>query len=219
MANNFAVLDGAGASKTIKTTDNAGVHTPHHNVDAIAAGASADIGAVADSAVITDTTGSLSGKLRGVVKWAFERMPTALGQTTMSASLPVAIASNQTGIPLSAGNAMIGGIRLDGPFQIPYQKYTTSVDMSGAAVSITNAAVDTGKRVIVDELSISVGTTMEVTLKEETSGTVFGSFFILANTSFAVPNKIRCQVANKRLQAQSSVSGQIRISVDYHEET
>lgn len=36
MANNIAVLDGAGASQTVKTTDNAGVHTPHHNVDSSA---------------------------------------------------------------------------------------------------------------------------------------------------------------------------------------
>lgn len=55
----------------------------------------AGVGATADAAIITDTTGSLSGKLRGLVKWAFERMPAALGQTTKSGSLPVAIASDQ----------------------------------------------------------------------------------------------------------------------------
>lgn len=37
MANNLGVKVGTDAN--IKTTDNAGVHTPHHNVDAIAAGA------------------------------------------------------------------------------------------------------------------------------------------------------------------------------------
>lgn len=36
MANNVDILDGAGATKTVKTTDNAGVHTPHHNVDSSA---------------------------------------------------------------------------------------------------------------------------------------------------------------------------------------
>ncbi len=34
MANNVAVLDGAAASKTFKTTDTAGVHVSHVNVDA-----------------------------------------------------------------------------------------------------------------------------------------------------------------------------------------
>lgn len=38
MANNFDVKDAAAASKTIKTTDTAGVHVVHHNVDVIAAG-------------------------------------------------------------------------------------------------------------------------------------------------------------------------------------
>jgi hypothetical protein len=38
MANNLDVLDAAAATKTLKTTDAAGVHTPHHNVDSIAAG-------------------------------------------------------------------------------------------------------------------------------------------------------------------------------------
>lgn len=37
MANNLDILDGAGATKTVKTTDNASVHTPHHNVDTLAA--------------------------------------------------------------------------------------------------------------------------------------------------------------------------------------
>jgi hypothetical protein len=37
MANNIAVKDAGGATQTVKTTDNAGVHTPHHNVDALPA--------------------------------------------------------------------------------------------------------------------------------------------------------------------------------------
>ena len=32
MANNIDVLDAASATKTVKTTDNATIHTPHHNV-------------------------------------------------------------------------------------------------------------------------------------------------------------------------------------------
>lgn len=129
MANNLDVLDAAAATKTLKTTDTAGVHTPHHNVDssALPAGAAtsanqdtqitaeqailakllaapateakqdtqiAVLGAAADEAVVTDTTGTLSGKLRGLVKWAFERMPAALGQTTKTASLPVVLPSD-----------------------------------------------------------------------------------------------------------------------------
>lgn len=38
MANNIDVKDAASATKTLKTTDTATVHVPHHNVDVIAAG-------------------------------------------------------------------------------------------------------------------------------------------------------------------------------------
>ena len=51
MANNIAVKDAAGATQTVKTTDNAGVHTPHHNVDSLPALPSGtnDIGKVRQS--------------------------------------------------------------------------------------------------------------------------------------------------------------------------
>lgn len=69
----------------------------------IADGADVAEGLTTDAAVITDATGTLSGKLRGLVKWAFERMPASLGQKTMAASLPVVIASDQSGITANAG--------------------------------------------------------------------------------------------------------------------
>ena len=68
----------------------------------IANGADVAEGATTDIAVVTDTTGTISGKLRGLVKWAFERMPAALGQAAMSASLPVAISSDQSAVPITA---------------------------------------------------------------------------------------------------------------------
>jgi len=81
----------------------------------IAAGADVTEGNTSDAAVITDTTGTLSGKLRGLIKWAFERMPAALGQTTMSASLPVVVANNQTAVPSSvaSGNNVTEGAVAD----------------------------------------------------------------------------------------------------------
>lgn len=38
MASNISVKDSAGAAQVVKTTDTAAVHTPHQNIDAIAAG-------------------------------------------------------------------------------------------------------------------------------------------------------------------------------------
>lgn len=53
MANNVQVTQGSGT--TFKTTDNAGVHTGHVNVDAIADGGDVALGAKADAAATTDT--------------------------------------------------------------------------------------------------------------------------------------------------------------------
>lgn len=75
----------------------------------IADGADVAEGATTNAAVITDVAGTVSGKLRGLVKWAFERMPAALGQTTMLASLPVAIASNQSSIPVTLASTTVTG--------------------------------------------------------------------------------------------------------------
>ena len=70
----------------------------------IADGADVAEGATTDAAVVTDTTGTVSGKLRGLVKWAFERMPVSLGQKAMAASFPVVIASDQSTLPISAAS-------------------------------------------------------------------------------------------------------------------
>lgn len=68
----------------------------------IADGANVVEGALADAAIVTDTTGTINGKLRGLVKWAFERMPAALGQGSMAQSLSVVIASNQSALPVAS---------------------------------------------------------------------------------------------------------------------
>ncbi len=72
-------------------------------------GTNVAIGATSDAAVVTDTTGTLSGKIRGLVKWAFERMPASLGQKTMANSLPVVVASDQStiNVSMSQGNPTV----------------------------------------------------------------------------------------------------------------
>jgi hypothetical protein len=71
----------------------------------VADGADVAEGATTDAAVTTDTDGTVSGKLRGLVKWAYERMPAALGQDDMAGSLPVVIASDQSAIDVN----IVGG--------------------------------------------------------------------------------------------------------------
>lgn len=68
------------------------------------ASAATVLGATADAAVTSDTTGTIGAKLRGLVKWAFERMPASLGSKLSAASLPVVIASDQAAVAVSAAS-------------------------------------------------------------------------------------------------------------------
>ena len=67
----------------------------------VADGADVVEGFLADAAVITDVAGTVSGKLRGLVRWAFERMPASLGQKTKAASLPVTLASDEDALAVT----------------------------------------------------------------------------------------------------------------------
>lgn len=100
---------GVEGSKTIEKIEGTAANGLETDVTRIASAASPDIGAVADAAIVTDTTGSLSGKLRGLVKWAFERMPASLGQKLMAASLPVVIASDQGALAVTVSSTTITG--------------------------------------------------------------------------------------------------------------
>lgn len=53
------------------------------------------IGTTTTAAVTSDANGSVIGFLRGLVKWAYERMPTSLGQKAKTASLAVTLASDE----------------------------------------------------------------------------------------------------------------------------
>ena len=110
----------------------------------IADGSDVAEGATTDAAVVTDTTGTLSGKMRGLVKWAFERMPTSLGQKAMAASLPVVIASDQSAVPVS-GTVAVTGALTDAELR------ATPVPVSGTVVA--NA---TGYLIRLDEASATI---------------------------------------------------------------
>ena len=89
----ITVLDADGVEQDIRY-DNQGVlgKVAHHKDEALNTVA----GLVADAAIDTDTTGSLSGKMRGLVKLTvnhLSRIPAALGRAAAAASLPVAIAT------------------------------------------------------------------------------------------------------------------------------
>jgi hypothetical protein len=218
MADNFTAKDAGGSTITFDSDDiGAGVQAPRRVIREIMAGASVDIGAVADSAVMTDTTGSLSGKLRGLVKWAFERTPASLGQKTSANSFAVVIASDQTAIPLSAGSAAIGAVKDNGVFWTPSDFIVDSADAS--SVTDLSTAPTSGEKIVIDDLEISVGATaMTVTVKEETTGAVLYKLFMAANTTVVISprNSRKLAGVDKKVQIQASVAGNIFAHLGYH---
>lgn len=109
----------------------------------IADGGNVVEGATTDAAVVTDTTGTISGKLRGLVKWAYERMPASLGQKAKTASLPVVLASDQDALVLAAGEAHIGAMGGTTPYITPTITVDTAVyasgDCLGGKITLANA--------------------------------------------------------------------------------
>ena len=100
---------------------------------AIVDGGDVTQGTTTDAAIVTDAVGTVSGKLRGLVKWAFERMPASLGQKTKAASLPVTLASDEDAVPVS----IVSGAGT-----------ITKTNATGAAAIATSAAIAAGARLI-----------------------------------------------------------------------
>lgn len=151
MANNIPVIDASGATKTLKTTDNGGVHTGHQNIDSLPAD---PFGANADAAVVTDTSGTISGKLRGVVKWAFERMPASLGTKTAANSLPVQLSSDN---PL--------------PTKVSTDNSTTAVLGGAAAFTGTGEDVSKFRSIIVSVYASHASAASGLALQFSSNGT------------------------------------------------
>lgn len=210
LAAGSAIIGKVGIDQTTPgTTDSVSVATGQ--------GAGATIGATGDAAVVTDTTGTLSGKIRGLVKWVAERMPAALGQGTMAQSLPVVLPSNQSSIPvastLQAGSAIVGAAKDAGENWAATHTVTNSADMTSAAN--VSPAPTGGQKLVLTDLVITVDTAMSVTIKEETSGTtIHGPFYMAANSSFQITTRSRMSklaTADKKYQAQASVAGNITV--------
>lgn len=178
---------------------------------------SSTAGGTADAAITTDTTGSLSGKLRGLVKWAFERMPASLGQKAKTASLPVVLASDQDALAVTLSGTL--------PAADAGSNYTTlranisTADLTTAA-DLT-AAPTSGQKIVIDDLEVSSDTAMRIDLIEETSGTVVRSIYIssYAPTPLTTRGKFKLPTADKKLRVQASTTGNLRVFCLYHSES
>jgi hypothetical protein len=195
MANNFAVKDAAAASTTIKSTDTAGVHVTHHNIDVIAAGDN-NIGNVDIASALPAGTNAI-GKL--------------------AANSGVDIGDVDI-LSIAAGTNTIGGTRDAGPAWTSAYQHTASADASGGA-DLT-AAPTAGQKICIDDVVISVGAALTVTLEEETSGTDLMLFYMAANSTIQITprGKWKLPTADKKLRLDTSGAGNIAVMVTYHSE-
>jgi hypothetical protein len=101
----LSIKDGAGATTSLKT-NGSGTHVPHHVVDSSALPSGAATSALQDD--ILTALAAVSTAIGNLLTTAgFQARIPANGQATMSASVPVVVASNQTAIPVS-GTVAVG---------------------------------------------------------------------------------------------------------------
>lgn len=95
----------------------------------------------------------------------------------------------------------------------------TSANQSGAAASVTDAPTS-GQKLVIDDLEVAVDTAMRVDIKEETSGKVLFSRMLPANSTYggAFRGKVKLATADKKLQVQTSASGNVYVTAIYHSE-
>lgn len=155
MANNITAKDASGTTKTLKTTDNADVHTPHVNVDSVAL-----------------PTGAATESTLGSVKTATE----ALAALISSGKLLVDDADTQTalGSILSA----LSSVAVTGPLTdtqlraeaVPVSGPLTDTQLRAEAVPITSSTLATSAKQ--DTLQSSVGATDDAASTGANNGSV-----------------------------------------------
>jgi len=201
MANNISVKDSAAAAQVLKTTDTAGVHTPHHNVDSIAAGNN-NIGDV-DVASIAAGNNNI-----GDVDVA----SIAAGDNNIGNVDVVTLPA------LAAGTNMIGAAKDAGPNQTVTRTYTASADMQTAA-DIT-AAPTAGQKIVLMDLILSVGTAMSLSIQMETSANVLMKVYMAANSTVQITPRgfLKGDAADKKIQCDASAAGNVAITAIYFSE-
>lgn len=140
---------------------------------------------------------------------------------------PVSVSGGSVSItgPLPAGTNTIGATKDAGPnwttswgvSSAPF----TSANQSGSAASVTDAPT-AGQKLVIIDLIFSVDTAMAVTFKCETSGAVIaGPFYLPANGTLQITPRSKgwkLATADKKLQVQTSVAGNIMVLPSYYSE-
>lgn len=95
----------------------------------------------------------------------------------------------------------------------------TSADQSGAVASVTSAPTS-GQKLVITDIIISVDSAMRVDFNCESSGTVIETVYMAANSTvnLITRSKRKLATADKKLQVQTSASGNISVNAFYYSE-
>lgn len=153
MANNIDVKDAASATQTVKTTDNAGVHTPHHNVDssALPSGASTSanqstiITALAAIQTAVETLDNIVSGSEAQVDIISSALPSGASTATNQSTIITALASIQTALVslATAANQSTANTAL-AAIQAAVEIIDNVVSGSEAQVDVVSSALPTG---------------------------------------------------------------------------
>lgn len=138
------------------------------------------------------------------------------------AALPVSLASVPSHAVTNAGTFVVqatdAGANWTASNGIAGAAFTSS-DQSGAVASVTSAPTS-GQKLVITDIIISVDTAMRVDFNVEDSATVIESIYMAANSTvnLITRSKRKLATADKKLQVQTSVAGNIRVNAFYYSE-
>lgn len=95
----------------------------------------------------------------------------------------------------------------------------TSADASGAAAAVTDAPT-AGQKLILTDLTVSVGSAVTVSFTEETSGTLLHRLYMPANSTETIQfrGKRKLATADKKVMVQTSGAGNVAVTAGYYSE-
>lgn len=150
------------------------------------------LGTLGDAKVVTDDQGSVLAYLRGILTTLISTTPTP----TTDAGPAQTVSRGLSGLPF------------------------TSSDQHSAVASVSDSPVS-GQKLCITDIIISVDTDMSVTFKTETDGTVVaGPYYMAARSTLPLTTrgKFKLPVADRKLQVQTSVAGNITVCMYYYSE-
>lgn len=198
MANNIAILDGAAASQTVKTTDTAGVHTPHHIVDSSALPSGASTSAKQDTAQTALDAIKTATELVDDVVFADDAAFT-VGTSKVAAVGFLADESSTDSV--NEGDIGVARMTLDRKLQVANEIESSSMRGAGLALTPKFAIIDAAtsgdntlvaavasKKIRVLSLFLIAAGTVNARFESGTGGTALsGQMNLVANAGFVLP--------------------------------